>query len=78
MATLARLITRVQEILSLSGGLGVQTYAQPKIVQYIQMGYTSLSEMRFWDDYTELETYTLDGTTGKVTTDLTNIIKSFK
>lgn len=77
MATLGTLITRVQELLSLAGGLGVQTYAQPKIVQYIQMGYTTLSQLRFWDNYTNETSYTLDGTTGKVTTDLTDIIKSF-
>jgi hypothetical protein len=78
MATLAQLITRVQELLSLAGGLGVQTYAQPKIVQFIQMGYTDLVDRRFWNDYTQEASYTLDGSTGKVTTDLTNIIKSFR
>jgi hypothetical protein len=78
MATLSTLITRVQELLSLAGGLGVQTYAQPKIVQFIQMAYTDLADRRFWNDYTQTVTYTLDGSTGKVTTDLTNIIKSFR
>lgn len=78
MATLSTLITRVQELLSLAGGLGVQTYAQPKIVQFIQMAYTDLADRRFWNDYTQEATYTLDGSTGKVTTDLTNIIKSFR
>ena len=78
MATLSTLVTRVLELLSLAGGLGVQTYAQPKIIQFIQMAYTDLVDRRFWNDYTTQSTYTLDGTTGKVTTDLTNIIKSFR
>lgn len=78
MATLAELITRVQSLLSLAGGLGVQTYAQPKIVEFIQMGYTTLCNKRFWNDYTQTAMFTLDGTTGKVTADLTNVIKSFK
>lgn len=78
MATLSVLITRVQELLSLAGGLGVQTYAQPKIVQFIQMAYTDLADRRFWNDYTTQDTYTLDGTTGKVTADLTDVIKSFR
>ncbi len=78
MATLSTLITRVQELLSLAGGLGVQTYAQPKIVQFIQSGYADLADRRFWNDYTQEASYTLDGTTGKVTADLTNIIKSFR
>lgn len=78
MATLAQLITRVQSLLSLAGGLGVQTYAQPKIVEFIQMGYTTLFNMRFWNDYTTTAAFTLDGSTGKTTEDLTNVIKSFK
>lgn len=78
MATLGALITRVQSLLSLAGGLGVQTYAQPKIVEFIQMGYTTLCNKRFWNDYTTTGSFTLDGTTGRVTADLTNVIKSFK
>jgi hypothetical protein len=78
VATLDVLITRTLDLLSLVGGLNVQTYAQPKIVQYIQMGYTTLFDKRFWDDYTTVETYDLDGVTGKTTQDLTDILKTFK
>lgn len=78
MATLDVLITRTQELLSLFGGLNVQTYAEPKIVQYIQMGYATLFDKRFWDDYTFVGTYVLDETTGKVTEDLSDVLKSFK
>ena len=78
MATLAEIITRVQELLSLAGGLNVQTYAQPKIVQYVQMGYNTLYMKRFWNDYTKVEKFTLDGMTGRVTADLSTKVKSFK
>lgn len=77
MATLGELITRVQNLLSLAGGLNVQTYAQPKIVEFIQMGYNTLFIKRFWRDYTKVEKFTLDGTTGRVTADLSTKIKSF-
>lgn len=78
MATLDDIITRVQEILSLAGGLNVQTYAQPKIIQFVQMGYNTLYKKHFWKDYTKVEMFTLDGTTGRVTADLSTKIKSFK
>ncbi len=78
MATVAQLITRVQDLLSLAGGLGVQTYAEPKIIQYIRMAFEDLSDRRFWKDYTILETFALDGTTGKTTADLSSKIKYFR
>ena len=78
MATLAEIITRVQNLLSLAGGLNVQTYAQPKIVEFITMGYNTLYKKHFWTDYTTVEKFTLDGTTGRVTADLSAKIKSFK
>lgn len=78
MATLAEIITRVQNLLSLAGGLNVQTYAQPKIVEFVTMGYNTLYKKHFWKDYTTVEKFTLDGTTGRVTADLSAKIKSFK
>lgn len=78
MATLGDLITRTQTLLSLAGGLAVQTYAQPKIVEFLKMGYATLFDLRFWDDYTTTETYDLNGTTGKTTQDLSAVIKSFR
>ena len=77
MATLADIITRVQELLSLAGGLNVQTYAQPRIVQFVTMGYNTLYKKRFWKDYTKIEMFTLDGLTGRVTADLSAKILKF-
>jgi len=76
MAKLSVIITRVQELLGLSAGLSTQTYAQPKIVQYVQLAYADLFIKRFWDDYSSVSTFTLDGTTGKTVEDLTDLIKS--
>jgi hypothetical protein len=78
MAKLSDLITRTQTLLSLYGGLNVQQYAQPKIVEFIQMGYTTLFDMRFWDNYTVVNQYDLDGVTGKTTQDLTTVLKRFQ
>jgi hypothetical protein len=77
MSTLAQLNTRVQARLSMASGTGVQTYAEDRISEMIQYRFDTLFEMRWWSQFFTFATYTLDGTLGVVTTDLTDLIKRY-
>jgi hypothetical protein len=76
-STLDTLLTRIQAKLSLLGGLDVQTYAQPKLVEMLQSVFNIVYDKRFWNDHRQVGTYTLDGTTGKITGDLSAVVKRF-
>jgi hypothetical protein len=58
-------------------GVSVQQYAEDPILHGIQTAFDRLFKLRFWPSYSEWATWTLDGTTGKVTTDLTSLVKDF-
>lgn len=67
MATLQSLITRTERFLSQSAGTAVQTYAEPRIANYIQTAFDSLFLKVWWPQYMVWETLTLDGVTGTPT-----------
>lgn len=71
------LLIEVQTKLSMASGLDVQTYGQPRIVSAIQSCFDTFFDKVFWDQYLTYEDFTLDGTTGIVTADLTTKIKRF-
>ena len=72
------LVTRVEKRLRIVAGVSAQLYAEDTILHSIQTSFDRLFKIRWWPMYTTaLATYTLDGTTGKVTTDLTALIKHF-
>ena len=69
-----------QEVILLIGqvsGTSVQTYEEPILDGMIQRGFNFAFDMRFWADYTSVQTYTLDGTNGVVTADL-SALKEFR
>lgn len=78
MTTFASIIQSVQTELALMGGVDVQTYAQPRIAQKLQRVFNFAYKARFWRRHRNYNTYTLDGTTGIVTTDLSAIILNFE
>lgn len=78
MATLTQLITRVADRLSMVAGTGVQTYAEDRIAEMIQHKFDVLFEERYWPQFTGRATWTLDGTLGVVTVDLTDLVKRFE
>lgn len=77
MATIEQLVTRVELRLALAAGFDVQVHAEDRIIELIRHKYNVLFDDHWWLDYMTLETMTLDGTTGKVTTDLTEKIRRF-
>ncbi len=78
MATLTQLIARVADRLSMVAGTGVQTYAEDRIAEMIQHKFDVLFEERFWPQFSDWATWTLDGTLGVPTADLTDIVKRFE
>ncbi len=77
MQTLTQLIDRTAERLSMQTGRSVQIYAEDRIGEMIQHKFDVLFLERFWGQFTAWYQWTLDETTGVVTTDLTDIVKSF-
>lgn len=68
--TLEQLITRVEQRLFLAAGLNVQLNVEDGFVEMARHKYTVLVDDLWLDDYMEMQTFTLDGTTGRVTDDL--------
>ena len=58
-------------------GPGVQTYAEDRIAEMIQHKFDVLFDQAFWPQFCNWSTFTLDGTLGIVTTDLTNLLARF-
>ena len=77
MATFSQLITKVANRMSMVGGAGVQIYAEDVIGDMIQHKFDVLFDEAWWPQFTNWGTFTLDGTNGQSTTDLTSLIKRF-
>jgi len=77
MATLAQLIARTADRLSMVAGTGVQVYAEDRIAEMIQHKFDVLFDEAFWPQFLTWSTWTLDATLGVVTTDLTDLVKRF-
>ncbi len=58
-------------------GAGVQIYAENRIAEMIQHKFDVLFEERFWPQFNTWVIWTLDGTLGVVTDDLTDKVKRF-
>lgn len=71
------LVTRVEKRLRMVAGVSVQLYAEDHILHSIQTAFDRLFMIRWWPSYMSWTTWTLDGTAGKVTTDLTLLVKEF-
>jgi len=78
MSTLTQLITRTADRLSMVAGTGVQTYAEDRIAEMIQHKFDVMFEEVFWPQFLSWTTFTLDGTLGVVTADLTDTLKRFE
>lgn len=71
------LVTRIEIRLRIVAGVSAQLYAEDAILHSIQTSFDRLFKIRWWPMYSDLSTWTLDGTTGKVTTDLESLVKAF-
>lgn len=74
MATVTDLLNRIETRLSLLGGLDVQTYGQPKIVNIIQDAFDVVYRKTFWKRHRLTSTWALSASTGMVTIDLSALI----
>lgn len=77
MSTVSDLLGRIMTKLSLMGGLDVQVYGQPKIMELLQSTFNDVFDRRFWNCHMAFIMCNLDGTTGLVTGDLSSKLKSF-
>jgi hypothetical protein len=77
MATIEQILNRVQRRLYLAAGIGVQLNIEDTYLDIIRDVYEDLFIARWWPEYTYYTTYTLDGTTGHMTTSNTTEIKEF-
>lgn len=75
MSTLSELISRTAQRLSMVSGTGVQIYAEDRIAEMIQHKFDIVFDEFWWPKYNKWATWTLDGATGVVTTNLTDIVK---
>lgn len=73
--TLSTLTDDVMKNVGLVAGTGVQIYSEPKIEACLQRMFDMLFRKRFWEWLSPTETFTLDGTTGRVTVDVSAKIK---
>lgn len=71
------LVTRVEKRLRIVAGVSAQLYAEDTILHSVQTSFDRLFKVRWWPMYSAYTTWTLDGTTGQITTDITAIIKEF-
>ena len=78
MSTLSQLIARAADRMSMAAGTGVQIYAEDRIAEMIQHKFDVLFSEVFWPQFCAWSTWTLDGTLGVITTDVTDLIKNFE
>lgn len=79
MITLRDAIDRTLERVALAQGVDVQTYAEEQIKSIIQHKFDILFDSVWWPQfYNPGQTFTLDGASGVVTADLSDLIKRFQ
>lgn len=78
MATIKTLIERVETRLFLVAGIDVQIHAEGQLEEMLRGVYNTLFDDFWHPDYTFYMSGTLDGTTGQIGTDLTDIVRRYK
>lgn len=78
MATLSELVQKVITRISQVPGTGVQLYAEDRIADMIQQAFDFIFDDYFWPQFYFEQTYTLDGTTGVITGDISSGIKRYE
>ena len=79
MATFSDITTNVEKLLRMEAGMSVQQYSEDIIGKHLQDSFNRLFNLYWLPDYYNAgEDFTLDGTTGKVTADLTTKIKRWR
>lgn len=76
--TLAQIADKVTRRLSLYPGTSVQLYAEDRIKDMIQSTFEFLFDDYFWPQFCSWNQWTLNGTTGEVTADISTILKRWE
>lgn len=76
--TFAQLVQLCVKEISMVYGTTVQTYAEPRLRVKLQFAFERLFDEYWWPQFMSRETWTLDGTTGCVTTDVSTYIKRYE
>ena len=74
--TITSLTEDVITSIGLVDGTAVQSYTTPQIQKALRDGFYFLERKRVWEHLNSWDTYTLDGTMGIITTDVSGIIKT--
>lgn len=72
------LMLDVQKDVGLVNGTAVQIYTEPLIYQAIQTIFDLMYRKRFWEHLTDWYTYTINGTSGLLTSDINDVCKGFE
>ena len=76
--TLTSLVTSVQKNLYQVAGVAVQIYSEDLLAEKIQNAFHLIHADKRWKRFHTFATYTLDGTTGRVTATVTDTFKTFE
>ena len=76
--TLTEIAQKVTRRLSLYPGTGVQLYAEDRIKDMIQSTFEFIFDDYFWPQFCSWNQWTLNGTTGEVTADISAILKRWE
>lgn len=76
--TFGDLVVRTQKELRQISGLLHQTYSEDYIRHYINVAFRDAFRRAWWPEHTNWYTWTLDGTTGEVTDDISAILKHYR
>lgn len=76
--TLQELVDKTIMRLSMVSGASVQLYSEERVADSIQGIFERVFDLAWWLQFSSWYTWTLDGTLGVVTTDLSNILKRYE
>lgn len=77
MATVERLIERIETRLALVSGLDVQIHAEDRIAEFLRHRYITLSEKLWLPQFQLVVTTTWDGVTGAPVADLSTTVRKY-
>lgn len=78
MSTIAALMSRIEKHVALASGLNVQIHAEEQLLEMLRYRYNTLFDDHWWPEFTSFTTFALDGTTGRITGDLSSLVTRFR
>lgn len=78
LATIEQLMARIEKRMFVASGLSVQLHMEDGLLEMLRSGYNLLFDDFWTPEYSLSRVETLDGTTGQVTNNLSNVIRRYK